>query len=122
MGGNASSFIADLYLWCKYCYMIKVAKTVYAMAKLQSYNCRYLDDICTVNSKYFGNNIKDIYDSTLLLEDSTYSNKQKYFYYSIENVKNCQLCEIFQFASKSQNIPHSWPAVYIVYQHSLDLM
>ena len=27
MGGNASSFIADLYLsWCEYCYMTKVVK------------------------------------------------------------------------------------------------
>ena len=55
MGGNASPFIANLYLsWCKYCYMTKIVKTDYAMAKLLSYNCRYLDDICTVNFKYFG--------------------------------------------------------------------
>ena len=47
MDGNASPFIADLYLsWCKYCYMIKIVKTDYAMAKLLSYNCKYLDDIC----------------------------------------------------------------------------
>ena len=30
MGGNASLFIADLYLsWCEYCYMTKVVKTDY---------------------------------------------------------------------------------------------
>ena len=55
MGGNASPFIADLYLsWCEYCYMTKIVKTDYAMAKLLSYNCTYLDNICKVNFKYFG--------------------------------------------------------------------
>ena len=35
MGGNASPFIADLYLWwCEYCYMTKVVKNYYALAKL----------------------------------------------------------------------------------------
>ena len=39
MGGNASPFIADLYLsWCEYCYMTKMNKTDYAMAKLLSCN------------------------------------------------------------------------------------
>ena len=43
MGGNALPFIADLYLlWCEYCYMTKVVKTDYALAKLLSYNCRHL--------------------------------------------------------------------------------
>ena len=55
MGDNVSPFIADLYLsWYEYCYLTKIVKTDYAMAKLLSYNCRYLDDICTVNFKYFG--------------------------------------------------------------------
>ena len=80
MGGNASPFIADLYLsWCKYCYMTKIVKTDYAMAKLLSYNCKYLDDICTVNLKYFGDIAKYIYDSTLLLEGSAGSYKQDTF-------------------------------------------
>ena len=46
------------------------------MAKLLSYNCRYLDDICTVNFKYFGDIAKYIYDRTLLLEGSACSYKQ----------------------------------------------
>ena len=76
MGGNASPFIAYLYLsWYEYCYVTKVVKTDYALAKLLSYNCRYLDDICTVNLQYFG----DIYDNTLLLEGSTCSHKQDTF-------------------------------------------
>ena len=50
MGGNASPFIADVYLlWCEYCYMTKIFKADYTKAKLVSYNCRYLDDICTKN-------------------------------------------------------------------------
>ena len=69
MGGNNSPFIADLYLsWCEYCYMTKVVKTDYTLAKLLSYNCRYLDDICTINIQNFGDIAKDIYDNTLLLE------------------------------------------------------
>ena len=81
MGGNASPFNADLYLsWCEYCYMTKI-KTHYAMAKLLSYKCRYLYDICTENLKYFGDIAKDIYDSTLLLEGSACSYKQDTFFY-----------------------------------------
>ena len=80
MGGNASPFIANLCLsWCKYCYMTKVVKNDYALAKLLSYNCRYLDDICTINLQNFGDIAKDIYNNTLLLEGSTCSYKQDTF-------------------------------------------
>ena len=62
MDGKASPFIAELYLsYCGNCYMTKVVKTENAMVKLLSHNCRYLDDICTINSKYFGDIAKDIY-------------------------------------------------------------
>ena len=80
MGGNASPFIADLYLsWCEYCYMTKVVKTDYTLANLLSYNCRYLDDICAINIQNFGDIVKDIYDNTLLLDGSTCSYKQDTF-------------------------------------------
>ena len=80
MGGNASPFIADLNLsWCEYCYMTKVVKTDYTLAKLLSYNCRYLDDICTINLQNVGAIAKDIYDNILLLEGSTCSYKQDTF-------------------------------------------
>ena len=80
MGGNASPFIADLYFsWCEYCYMTKIVKTDHALARLLSYNCRYFDDICTINLLNFGDIAKDIYDNTLLLEGSTYSYKQDTF-------------------------------------------
>ena len=49
------------------------------MAKLLSYNCRYLDDIFTVNLNYFGDIEKDIYDSTLLLEGSACGYKHDTF-------------------------------------------
>ena len=59
--------------------MTKIVKTDYPIVKLLSYNCRYLDDICTVNFKYFGDIAKYIYDSTLLLEGSECSYTQDTF-------------------------------------------
>ena len=80
MGDNGLPFIADLYLsWCEYCYMTKVVKTDYALEKLLSYNCRYLDDISTRNFQNFGDIVKDTYDNTLLLEGKTWSYKQDTF-------------------------------------------
>ena len=77
IGSNASPIIADLYLsWWEYCYMTKIIKTDYTMAKLLLYNCWYWDDICTVDLEYFDDIAKDIYDSTLLLESSVCSYKQ----------------------------------------------
>ena len=65
MGGNASPFIVDLYLsWYEYCYVTKLTKTDYNLAKRLSYNCRFLDDICTVNVEDFDTISKDIYDNT----------------------------------------------------------
>ena len=58
--------------------MTKVVKTDYVLAKLLSYNCRYLDD--TVNLQNFGDIAKDIYDSTLLLEGCTCIHKQDTFF------------------------------------------
>ena len=78
--GNASPFIADLYLsWCEYCYMTEVVKTAYPLAKILSYNWRYLGDICTAHLQYFGDLAKNIYDNKLLLEGSTCSHKQYTF-------------------------------------------
>ena len=49
------------------------------MSKLPSYNCKYLDDICTVHLQYFGDIAKDIYDCTLILESSACSYEQYTF-------------------------------------------
>ena len=59
--------------------MTKVVKTDYALAKLLTYTCRYLDDICTINLQNFGDIAKDMYDNALLLEGSTCSYKQDTF-------------------------------------------
>ena len=59
--------------------MTKLTKTDYNLAKRLSYNCRYLDDICTVNLKDFDTISKDIYDNTLILEGSTCSYKRDNF-------------------------------------------
>ena len=61
MGGNASLYIADVYLsWCEYGYKSTIVKIDYAMAKLLLCNCRYFDDICTEHLKYLGGITKDI--------------------------------------------------------------
>ena len=59
--------------------MTKLTKTDYNLAKRLSYNCRYLNDICTVNLKDFDTISKDIYDNTLILEGSTCSYKPDNF-------------------------------------------
>ena len=59
--------------------MTKVVKTDYTLANLLSYNCRYLDDICTINLHNLGDIAKDIYDNTLLFEGSTCSYTQDIF-------------------------------------------
>ena len=77
MGGNASPFIADLYLaWDEYCFMEKLAKSQTLedkiLAKLLSNNSRYIDDIAVVNFLGFGSISKLIYNPTLILEGSDY--------------------------------------------------
>ena len=75
MGGNASPFIADLYLaWHEYCYMYKLSKSKLELdtrlAKILSNNSRYIDDISVINYLGFGSIAKDIYHPTLILEES----------------------------------------------------
>ena len=74
MGGNASPFIADLYLsWNEYQFMDKLSKANFDLARDFVYNSRYLDDIAIVNYSDFGKISKDIYHKTLLLEASNSS-------------------------------------------------
>ena len=75
MGGNASPFIADLYLaWHEYCYMYKLSKSKSEsdinLAKCLSNNSRYIDDISVVNYLGFGSIAKTIYHPSLILEES----------------------------------------------------
>ena len=75
MGGNASPFIADLYLaWDEFCFMDKLVKSKnkvdHELAKLLSNNCRYLDDIAVVNFLGFDSVARQIYHPSLILEGS----------------------------------------------------
>ena len=47
--------------------MTKIVKLDNTVAKFISYDYRYLDDICTVNLKYFGDIAKYVSDNTLSL-------------------------------------------------------
>lgn len=76
MGGNASPFIADLCLaWDEYSYMEKLIKSKtksdMKLAKILSFNSRYIDDISTLNFLGFGEIAKHIYHPSLILEEST---------------------------------------------------
>ena len=76
MGGNASPFIADLYLaWHEFCFMNRLMSsklsTDHKLAKILSANSRYLDDIAVINYLNFGNIAKQIYHPSLVLEGST---------------------------------------------------
>ena len=76
MGGNASPFIADLYLaWHEFCYMSKLVASKspadHKLAKILSLNSRYLDDISVINYLNFDSIAKQIYHPTLVLEGST---------------------------------------------------
>ena len=75
MGGNASPFIADLYLsWHEFCFMEALKKSKldadYALAKLLSTNSRYIDDIAILNFLNFGTIAERIYHPSLVLEKS----------------------------------------------------
>ena len=107
MGGKALPFIAYIYLsWRDYCYVTKVViKTDYALAKLLSYVCRYFDDICTVNLKYFGGIAKDISDNTLLLESSTCHYRQDTFYWRLICGWHLSYSRWFQFRSNQLSFP-----------------
>ena len=75
MGGNASPFIADLYLaWSEYCYMEKLSRSKLdydiKLANLFSKNSRYIDDIAVINFLGFGSIAKEIYHPALTLESN----------------------------------------------------
>ena len=76
MGGNASPFIADLYLaWHEFCFMDKLRKSKLSsdlkLAQLLSKNSRYIDDIAVVNYLNFDKIAKEIYGNALVLEGSS---------------------------------------------------
>ena len=77
MGGNASPFIADLFLaWQEFCFMERLIKSGLdsdlQLAKKLSNNSRYLDDIAVLNYLGFGAIAKSIYHHSCILEESQY--------------------------------------------------
>ena len=84
MGGNASPFIADLFLaWQEYCFMDSLVKSKtesnLKLAEQLSLNSRYLDDIAVINFLSFGVVAKLIYHSSLLLEESDFGYHYDHF-------------------------------------------
>lgn len=78
MGGCSSPLIADLFLgFCEFNFMKSlVADNRLKLAKLLSFTSRYVDDICIVNYKYFGDLLCKIYPSDLIAERSGKNNKE----------------------------------------------
>ena len=77
MGGNSSSQFADLSL-CKseFNFMVSLIKEKkFSLAKLLSNNCRYVDDLNTVNYLHFEHLISKIYPSDLKMERCGSDNK-----------------------------------------------
>jgi hypothetical protein len=73
MGGNACPFIADLYLaWKEFVYVTDLVekKKNFKLAKSLNNNCRYIDDIITLNIPNFGEIAPAIYGN-LKLEKSS---------------------------------------------------
>ena len=84
MGGNASPFIADLFLaWQEYCFMDSLVKSNtesnLELARQLSLNSRYLDDIAVINFLGFGATAKLIYHSSLQLEESDFGYHYDHF-------------------------------------------
>ena len=74
MGGNASPFIADLYVaWREFQFMYNLSKSDIALARKFEFNSRYQDDIAIINFIGFDSIAKKIYHPTLLLEKSDHS-------------------------------------------------
>ena len=77
MGGNSSSQLADLSLAkSEFNYMQSLLRAKRLnLAKLLSNNCRYVDDLITVNYLHFEQLIDNIYPSDLKMERSGNNNK-----------------------------------------------
>jgi len=77
MGGNSSSPIADLTISKReFNYMKKLlSEKKFNLAKRLSNNCRYVDDLITINYTYFHNLIDRIYPESLKMERAGDNNK-----------------------------------------------
>ena len=70
MGGNCSPLLADLFLLnCEFNFMKQLVKNKkFGLAKLLSYNSRYIDVICVINYKHFEALIPKIYPVDLIAD------------------------------------------------------
>nr|NIQ20721.1 hypothetical protein [Gammaproteobacteria bacterium] len=80
MGGNASPFIADLFLaWREYKFIAENIKHNFSLVKSLSNNSRYIDDILVLNYLDFGYLAEKIYPTELILEKSSPSTQRENF-------------------------------------------
>lgn len=116
MGGNSSSPIADLTVGKReFNYVLELMKQKkFGLAKLLSNNCRYVDDLITINYLYFHNIINDIYPETLKMERSGSDNKNvNYLDLNIcitedsLEIKVYNKTDDFNFGIVSLTFPHS---------------
>ena len=116
MGGNSSSPIADLTVSKReYNYMRKLMKEKkFNLAKILSNNCRYVDDLITLNYLYFHNIIKDVYPASLDMERAGSNNKNvNYLDLNIDitpdglSVSVYNKTDDFNFHVVSLTFPHS---------------
>jgi hypothetical protein len=80
MGGNASPFVADLFLaWREFCFIREISKSDRQLAFVLSNNSRYIDDILVINHIGFGDIAYKIYPESLILEKSSPFTKRENF-------------------------------------------
>ena len=71
MGENCSPLFADIFLvYCEFSFVQKLMKEKLGFAKILSSTCRYIDDICVINYKFFDWLIQRIYPESLIADKS----------------------------------------------------
>ena len=116
MGGNSSSPIAELTVGKKEFNYIKslMQQKKLNLAKILSNNCRYVDDLITINYLKFQDRIADIYPQSLEMERSGDNNKDvNYLDLHIQIRENGPIITVynktddFNFNVVSLTFPHS---------------
>ena len=116
MGGNSSSPMAELTVGKKeFNYILNLMQQKkLGLAKILSNNCRYVDDLITINYLYFQNIITEIYPISLEMERSGNDNKNvNYLDLNIKINENGPTISVynktddFNFNVVSLTFPHS---------------
>ena len=80
MGSNCSPLLADLYLtWLEFDFMQKLNKEDKVLARILSFNSRYIDDIACPNVENFLEIAKQIYPDEIPLEGNKLENDHDVF-------------------------------------------